>query len=69
MMMLLHFCKNLRVNVFLLHFIFQDGNTALCLACKEGHVSIVEMLLAHPGVEVDVLNKVRVKIVWLTGTC
>ena len=37
----------------------QNGNTALMLAVREGHVSIVEMLL-NGGAQVNTQNKVSV---------
>ena len=37
---------------------FQDGNTPLHLAAREGHTTCVEHLLSTPGIDVNIGNKV-----------
>lgn len=48
------------INAFqnILFIIIQYGTTALMLACREGHTEIVKMLMARPGIEVNVQMKV-----------
>ena len=37
----------------------QDGETPLWWACCEGRMEVVNLLLAHPGVDINKANKVR----------
>ena len=37
----------------------QNGETALMLAADVGHLEVVELLLAHPDVDVNVQDKVN----------
>ena len=39
--------------------IIQHGNTALILVSQKGHIEIVKLLLAHPGIDVNHQNAVR----------
>lgn len=40
-------------------FIIQDESKALILACSEGHIEVVKVLLAHPTIDVNAQEKVR----------
>jgi ankyrin repeat protein len=37
----------------------QYGWTPLLRACDNGHMEVVKLLLAHPGVDINTANKVR----------
>jgi ankyrin repeat protein len=37
----------------------QNGRTPLLWACYNGHMEVVKLLLAHPGVDINKTNKVR----------
>jgi hypothetical protein len=37
----------------------QNGYTPLCMACCQGRVTVVKLLLAHPGVDINKADKVR----------
>ena len=37
----------------------QDGRTPLYMACYEGHMEVVKLLLAHSDVNVNTVNQVR----------
>jgi hypothetical protein len=37
----------------------QYGYTPLYIACNNGHMEVVKLLLAHPGVDINKADKVR----------
>jgi hypothetical protein len=37
----------------------QNGETPLWMACHKGHMEVVKLLLAHPGVDINNANMVR----------
>ena len=45
-------------SLFAAHTLFKDGCTALNLAAGRGHVKTVQMLLAVPGIDVHLGDKV-----------
>ena len=44
-------------NVFIVFL--QNGDSALMAASSSGNCEIVEMLLAHPDIDVNIIDKVR----------
>ena len=41
----------------------QDGDTALILACAQGCTKIVDLLLTHPDIEINLQGKVKRTVV------
>lgn len=54
-----HFVAEMRLSLMLSG---QNGNTALMVAVKEGHVDVVKLLLLQDSIDVNVENNVRLSI-------
>ena len=46
------------IHMIHVHVYIQDGETALYIACKEGHGSVVELLLQTEHTDVNISKKV-----------